>query len=182
MSKRKACISMNLVLLGDSDVGKTRILACYMYAPPPGDALFWLTRIRPDFVSRRVCIEGRLIELRVFDLQVWPRRDIARDGLPTYPRAPGILLVYNIAHRPSFDNCAKWLDHIYNRRSGECCGHDTVVLLVGHCKDVDAPRVVTTEEGKAWANDRGLLFIEVSALNGHNIQLAMRRLACEHMG
>ncbi|KAG0266559.1 Ras- protein Rab6 [Actinomortierella ambigua] len=171
MSKRKAGISMNLVLLGDSDVGKTRILASY------------ITRIRPDFVSRRVCIEGRLVELRVFDIQVWPRRDIiAGDGLPNYPRAPGILLVYNIAHRPSFDNCAKWLDHIYNRRSGECCGHDTVVLLVGHCKDVDAPRVVTTEEGKAWANDRGLLFIEVSALNGHNIQLAMRRLACEHMG
>jgi Ras-related protein Rab-18 len=76
-----------------------------------------------------------------------------------YRGAQGIMLVYDVTRRDSFENLSKWLEEVEMYHPGR--GRDVVKLLVGN--KVDCDRVVTQEEAEAWARSKGMLFLEASA-------------------
>jgi Ras-related protein Rab-18 len=76
-----------------------------------------------------------------------------------YRGAQGIMLVYDVTRRDSFENLSKWLEEVEMYHPGR--GRDVVKLLVGN--KVDCDRVVTQEEAEAWARSKGMLFLETSA-------------------
>lgn len=75
-----------------------------------------------------------------------------------YRGAQGIILVYDVTRRDTFDSLDQWLREMEVYCPGG--GREIVKLLVGN--KVDKAAVVSREEAEDWARARGMLFLEVS--------------------
>ena len=75
--------------------------------------------------------------------------------------------MYDITSRTSFDNALDWLT-----RLKENAQEDIVILLIGNKSDLVDQREVTTQEGAAFAQKHQLAFLETSALDANNVELA----------
>jgi Ras family len=82
-----------------------------------------------------------------------------------YRGAHGIIIVYDISDRESFDNVKTWLNEI-DRYACE----NVNKLLVGNKCDMDSKRQVDYEEAKAFADERGIPFLETSAKDATNVE------------
>jgi Ras-related protein Rab-1A len=85
-----------------------------------------------------------------------------------------ILQVYDITDRDSFDNVKQWLNEI-DRYACE----NVNMLLVGNKSDLDSKRQVETDEAKAFADERGIPFLETSAKSATNVEKAFLTMAAE---
>jgi len=82
--------------------------------------------------------------------------------------------VYDITDRESFDNVKQWLNEI-DRYACE----NVNKLLVGNKSDLDSKRQVDFEEAKAFADERGIPFLETSAKSASNVEKAFLTMASE---
>ena len=73
--------------------------------------------------------------------------------------------MYDITDRESFDNVKQWLSEI-DRYACE----NVNKLLVGNKCDLEAKRQVDFEEAKAFADERGIPFLETSAKSSTNVE------------
>lgn len=158
----KFTYEFKILLLGSIAVGKTAILSRY---------------IKNEFLDIHKCTIKCDFQLKVVNvnnttqakLSIWDTcgdekyRAITRQY---YKDAHGVLLVYDISDRNTFDNIDLWVEDIKN-----CAPADCVVTLVANKSDLNDKRTVTYQEGKNKATQLGFLFNEVSAKTGDNIFL-----------
>jgi GTPase SAR1 family protein len=85
--------------------------------------------------------------------------------------AKGALLVYDITNKQSLESAREWLTEF--RKYGD---EDAIVMLIGNKSDLGHMRAVSTSEGKEFAQNEGLLFMEASALDSTNVRLAFLTL------
>ena len=84
----------------------------------------------------------------------------------------GVLLIYNITDRESFENLNSWLTEVKkNAEKGTC------ILLVGVNSDLEDERKVSYQEGKDFATSNGIKFFEVSTKNNINVKEAFEILS-----
>lgn len=83
-----------------------------------------------------------------------------------YRGAQGIVLVYDVSRRDTFENLDLWLQEV--EVYSPAGGRDVVKLLVGN--KIDTERVVSRKEAEAWARSKGMLFVESSAKTKIGIQ------------
>lgn len=91
-----------------------------------------------------------------------------------YRGADGIIMVYDITHRESFDNVREWLEEVNRYAAPETCK-----LLIGNKSDRE-DRAVKYEEGEALGKELGMPFLETSAREpdkSNNVELAFVRMA-----
>ena len=74
--------------------------------------------------------------------------------------------------RPSFDHVIGWMRDIKTRAPPDCD-----IVLCGNKADLEADRVVTTDEGMQLAEEYGVQFFETSALTGSNVENMFINLA-----
>ncbi|RRT38239.1 hypothetical protein BHE74_00050454 [Ensete ventricosum] len=85
-----------------------------------------------------------------------------------------VLLVYDVTKRETFTNLADvWVKEVELYSTN----HNCVKVLVGNKVDKEADRMVTREEGIAFANEYGCLFIECSAKTRANVEKCFEELA-----
>ena len=90
-----------------------------------------------------------------------------------YRGAAACLLVYDITSRESFNHVEKWLAD-----ARLLAGPDIAVMLVGNkCDLAYTHRAVQADEGKALAEQNGMLFFETSAMSGEYISEAFLKIA-----
>lgn len=89
-----------------------------------------------------------------------------------FGRADGFVLCYDISNRPSFDHVIGWMRDIKTRAPPDCD-----IVLCGNKADLEGDRVVSTEEGRALADEYGVEFFETSALTGGNVEPMFTALA-----
>ena len=81
-----------------------------------------------------------------------------------YKDAHGVIVVFDITNRFSFDNLDIWLNEVQLSTSKE-----TKILLIGNKIDLEEKRRVKTEEGNNYAKNNKLFYMETSAkLNANN--------------
>lgn len=85
--------------------------------------------------------------------------------------------MYDITDRESFDNVKQWLSEI-DRYACE----NVNKLLVGNKCDLEAKRQVDFEEAKAFADERGIPFLETSAKSSTNVEKGARTRVAATMG
>ena len=83
-----------------------------------------------------------------------------------YRGAQGIVLVYDVSRRDTFENLDLWLQEV--EVYSPAGGRNVVKLLVGN--KIDKQRVVSRKEAGAWARSKGMLFVESSAKTKIGIQ------------
>ena len=89
-----------------------------------------------------------------------------------FGRADGFVLCYDVSNRPSFDHVIGWMRDIKTRAPPDCD-----IVLCGNKSDLEADRVVQTEEGRGLAEEYGVQFFETSALTGSNVESMFTALA-----
>ena len=88
-----------------------------------------------------------------------------------YRGAVGALLVYDIANKKSFQNVSHWLTEL--KEHGD---ENIIIMLVGNKSDLRHLRVVSTDEAKAFAEEKNIEFIETSALDSTNVETAFHNI------
>jgi len=90
-----------------------------------------------------------------------------------YRNSVGVMIVYDITKRQSFDNITGWLAEAKFHIEP----HQAVYMIVGHKADCDGERQVTYREAQQFAQINGLRYVETSARNGQNVEEAFQTLA-----
>jgi Ras-related protein Rab-1A len=158
-----------LLLIGDSGVGKSCLLLRF------ADDTYtesYISTIGVDFKIRTIELDGKTVKLQIWDTAGQERFRTITSSY--YRGAHGIIIVYDITDRESFDNVKQWLNEI-DRYACE----NVNKLLVGNKCDLEAKRQVEFEEAKAFADERGIPFLETSAKNATNVEKAFLTMAAE---
>ena len=155
-----------VLLLGNSDVGKSSLLLRYV------DSVWsdtFVPTIGVDFKVKTIEIGGKKVKLQIWDTAGQER---FRTVVSTYFRgAHGIFLIYDITNRDSFKNLENWLIEIEKNAS-----ENVLKILIGNKNDLEDERDIASDEGKAFANRNGMQFIETSAKMNTNVNEAFETL------
>lgn len=144
---------IKIVILGESSVGKTNLLSRYL------DNKFIEDKpatVGVDFLSKEMQIKSKTIKTQFWDTAGQEKyKSISK---AYYKLANGIILVYDITNRESFNCIEKWLEEI-----SEICVKIPNILLIGNKSDLNEERNVTENEAKIFSEKKGLFFFETSA-------------------
>jgi small GTP-binding protein len=121
------------------------------------------TTIGVEFSQKIMSIHNKRAVVQIWDTAGQDRYKAITSAY--YRAAVGALLVYDISKRSSFENLGLWIKEIQDNTNPHI-----VIMLLGNKNDLEESRTVSIEEGRAFAKVHGLLFDEVSALTGDNIQ------------
>jgi len=167
---------MKAVLIGDGAVGKTSIRRNYL-----GEDFTegHIATIGVDLATKRVLFNQDIVKFIIWDLAGQPTFEKVRGHY--YSGCNGILLVYSVVDRESFDNSSKWLVEAYKNM-----GPLPPTIIIGNKVDLryslDKKKYVTSEEGEAFTKyfiqKLGVpaVFKETSAKTGSGIQDAFTQL------
>ena len=159
-----------LLLIGDSGVGKSCLLLRF------ADDTYtesYISTIGVDFKIRTIELDGKTIKLQIWDTAGQERFRTITSSY--YRGAHGIIVVYDVTDAESFNNVKQWL-HEIDRYACE----NVNKLLVGNKIDLAAPkRVVTTEQGKEFADSLKIEFLETSAKTAVNVENAFMTMASQ---
>lgn len=151
-----------IVLIGDSAVGKSQLLARFSRNEFSLDSK---ATIGVEFQTRTLNIDHKTVKAQIWDTAGQERYRAVTSAY--YRGAVGAMLVYDITKRQSFDHVARWLE--------ELRGHadkNIVIMLVGNKSDLGSLRAVPTEDAKEFAQRENLYFMETSALEATNVESA----------
>lgn len=144
-----------ILLLGDSNVGKSSLLLRYTENIYVDDNP---STIGIDFRVRSINIDGKQIKLQIWDASGQERfRSIASSY---YRGCDGIILVYDITNRKSFDNLKNWILDI-NSRSISL----PEIIIIGNKSDLEDKREVSYDDGWQFSHELGYEFFEISTKN-----------------
>lgn len=107
-------------------------------------------------------VDGSTVRVNFWDLSGHPEFFEIRNEF--YKDAQGVLLVFDVSLRESFDELEAWLAEA--TKYGITLSETPVVVCANK---VDKRRVVTEEEGRQFASTRGLHYFETSAMSGANV-------------
>ena len=153
--------SLKIIVLGDSGVGKTNFIHRY------ANGYFTTTHTTTIGIDckSKICTlpnSKKKVKVNLWDT-AGQERYMSINKL-FFQRVQGIILMYDITSRKSYEQLSKWVKIIKN----ETC--KTPVILVGNKYDQEEEkRIVRETEGSQFAKDNGFLFRETSAFTGYHI-------------
>ncbi len=162
----KESYSIKIILLGDVSVGKTAIINRYI------DGKF------DDNYSCTINVQSRKKKISFnqdisIEMSIWDTcgeekfRAITRQY---YRESNGILLVFDLNRNKTFLNLTKWMKEIK-----EVAPKDVLIALIGN--KVDLKREVNKNDVENFAEENNLIYYEISAKDGINVDFAFEKLA-----
>jgi small GTP-binding protein len=158
---------IRIIVIGDTAVGKTQMMFRFT------DDTFTAQGVQTigvDFKAKLVNLNGIPHKIQIWDTAGQERfRNITE---AYYRKGHGIILVYDVSARQTFDNIPGWFDSI----KAKCEGLGPIpIVLVGNKADLEP--AVPMEEGFQIATDHGAKFFQTSAKDGSNIEDAFMECA-----
>ncbi|KAM6995527.1 RAB11a, member RAS oncogene family, like [Tautogolabrus adspersus] len=155
-----------VVLIGDSGVGKSNLLSRFTRNEFNLESK---STIGVEFATRSIQVEGKTVKAQIWDTAGQERYRAITSAY--YRGAVGALLVYDIAKHLTYENAARWLKELQDHADS-----NIVIMLVGNKSDLRHLRAVPTDEAKAFSEANGLSFLETSALDSSNVELAFHTI------
>jgi len=157
---------LKVLLVGDSDVGKQEILSGLEDGTT--DSPFCSTS-GAAYKTTTILIDGKRVKLQLWDTSGQGRFCTI---IRSYSRgAQGILLVYDITNKWSFEGIDRWLKEVDQHAPG------IPKVLVGNRLHLAFKRQVDQDEAESYANKNSMGFFEVSPLVNFNISETFVELA-----
>jgi small GTP-binding protein len=152
---------------GESSVGKTYFAKNYIKDIKDG---FDLATVGVEyFITNRILSDGKNYKIKICDTAGQERyRSLA---INTIRRCDGIILMYSITNRNSFELISEWINNIYDLKDRE-----TPIILIGNKCDLEDQRKVSREEGMNTAEKYKTTYFETSAKEGINVEEAIDEL------
>ena len=159
-------INLKILILGDSSVGKTSLLLRYVDGYLP---VVYVATIGVEYKIKTINVNGHDINLQIWDTAGQERfRSITQSFMKG---ADGILYVYDITKKNTFDNLKTWIFQT------EQSTDEFKKIIVGNKIDLENLRQVSKEACKKFCEEKNIQGIEVSAKNGNNVSEPFEILA-----
>ncbi|KAJ3820960.1 ras family-domain-containing protein [Lentinula raphanica] len=161
----QSTINVKLLLIGNSSVGKSSLLLRFsdeQWLPEDESS----ATIGVDFRVHRMDVNGKKVKLSIWDTAGQERFRTITSSY--YRGAQGIILVYDVSSRESFDALPRWYSELETYVS-----ESVVKILVGN---KEFSRQVPAAEAAAFAQRMNSLFIEASAKTSVNVQETFREV------
>ncbi|OQR75910.1 ras-related protein Rab-40C-like [Tropilaelaps mercedesae] len=148
--------ALRFLLVGDSDVGKNEILEKFEVHRLP-----LVNQKEVEFKTTMILLDGKRIKLQLWDTSGQGRFSTI---IQSYSRgADGIILVFDITNRWSFESLDKWLKEVDEYASG------VPRVLVGNRLHFEFRREVNSRTAMQYAAKHNMSYLEVSPLADYNI-------------
>jgi Ras-related protein Rab-1A len=151
---------IKILTLGDTSVGKSSIVL--RFSDDKFDDKIFST-IGIDFKTKYIKLDKFSVKVLIWDTAGQEKfQNIAKQY---YKGANGVLLIYDISNRKSFERIDFWLKELKeNNRIDEL-----FLYLVGNKIDMEDKRVISYQEGEKYAKKNDINFFEVSAKSGKGV-------------
>ena len=157
-------LNFKLIVIGDSNVGKTTLISKYID-----------NEIKDD-ISPTVGLENKVKTTQIngikTKIQIWDTAGQEKFNSLTknvFTNTDGILIMFDLTNKTSFTNIKYWIEDLKDKT-----GHKIKKIIVGNKSDLVDKRKVTNEDIKSITDK--YKYIEVSALNGNNVENAFNTL------
>ena len=154
---------IKIMILGNSSVGKTSFIIkctedCFQEV--------YLSTIGIDYKEKEVIIEGKKYKILLYDTTGQERfKSLAINLIKD---ADGVMLMYDITNRESFNSIIDWIKNIEERK-----GENFPTIILGNKVDNEDIRKVSKEEGEKVAEGNDISFFEISNKTGVNVNEAL---------
>ena len=148
-----------VILVGDSGVGKTCLLSMYV----KGVCEQTIPTIAVEFCTKEIELyDGTKIKVQLWDTAGQERfKSLA---MTYYRKAFGILLLFDVTKKSSFNACKNYLEEVRNNSDKKC-----VIYLVGNKIDLENERQISKEEAENFAKNENIKYIETSAVKNMKV-------------
>jgi len=167
VTQLKTDLTLKIIILGSSEVGKTCILNRYFNNEFKENSL---STIGIDFQTKFFKFEDKKIKVNYTDTA--GQEKFRAISVNYIKGTNGVILVFDITKRESFDLLETWMKELkqYNKV-------DISKVLIGNKSDLQEKREVTKEEAEDFAQSIKCQYFESSAKTGENINEALDEIA-----
>ncbi|KAF4315585.1 hypothetical protein G195_010639 [Phytophthora kernoviae 00238/432] len=161
---RPSALRVKIISMGESGVGKSCVIKRYCEEKFVSK---YISTIGIDYGVKPVMVNGSEVRVNFWDLSGMPEYLEVRNEF--YKDTQGGILMFDVSSRRSFESLDNWL-----REAAKFGAGKFPCILCGN--KVDRPRVVSEDEGKAYAQAKGFEYFETSACTGVSITEAFHSL------
>ena len=156
-------LNLKIILVGDAGVGKTSLLIKYVEKNFPEN---YQTTIGVDFRIKSINRKGYKIKLQVIDTAGQERFQAITKSY--FTNIDGILLVFDLTQKESFDNLSSWIERIKSEQDEK---NDFKVILLGNKCDLKNQITIFDNDIKELVDKIKIdyPYFETSAKKGTNV-------------
>ena len=152
---------LKYIIIGNSGVGKSNITIRFLYGKFEGN---YIPTIGAEYGAKNIIIDNKAYRIQIWDTAGQENfRSITRTY---YNNCSCAFIIYDITNAKSFEDVQSWVNDCKKNTK-----NSLLFVLIGNKIDLKEQRVISYEEGEKYANEKGMLFFEVSALSGQNIEV-----------
>ena len=159
---------LSLLTIGNSSVGKTAILNKFINNKFEEEMM---STIAQDFtvVNRTIKIENEDVTQQV---KIWDssgQERFKKIVISSAKNTNGIFLVYDVTSQETFDDLQGWIKSIEEAKDLKTFPF----IIMANKIDLEEKRVITQEQGKAFAASKNMPYFETSAKTGEGLYEAL---------
>ena len=162
-------VACQLIIIGDSTVGKTSLLTRYTTGNFKEE---YLPTIGIDYYIKNETINNKIIMIKLWDTVGHERYKALIQNF--FKNAEGVIVVYDITNVDSFDNLKIWIDSI--KQNMESKNIILPVIIIGNKVDMEDMREISNEKAENFAKENNFKYFETSAKTGEGIDKAIIEL------
>ena len=159
-------ITLKIILVGDSSVGKTSLLLKYTGG---GFEDNYMSTIGVDFKLKSIEVNNYKVNLKIMDICGQERFKSLNKNF--YSSADGIMFVFDVTQKLSFKSIDGWLKEPNDFTS------KFKKILIANKIDLENIREVNKEMIEKYANKEKMIYFETSAKTGVNVDESFNKLA-----
>ena len=159
-----------LLIIGNSIVGKTSILTKYTTKSYNEN---YLATVGLDFFTKDETIDNKIIRIKIWDTAGQERYKAITKCF--FQRAQGIIIVFDVTNRKSFDDLKIWIDSINSQSQLTEDLENMPIIIIGNKIDIPK-RVIDKETAMNFAKEQNFDYYETSAKTGEGVDNAIREL------
>ena len=156
MSEKKISKTFKVILVGDTNVGKTSIIRRYTKGQ---FCNINLTTVANSFSNKIININDQNINLQIWDTAGQERYRAISEIF--FRNTDAIIFVYDITSKKSFDEISNfWYNYVIKDQTS-----DVISALAANKADLFDKEEVNEDEGRNFAEEKNLIFYLTSACN-----------------
>ena len=158
-------LNVKLLIVGDSNVGKTSLLLQYTDNNYP---LQHAATVGVEYKIKNIQYNDFKVKLQIWDTAGQERFHSITNNF--FHNADGILFVYDITSSKSFEGVKNWI------QEAEDIGSYYQKLLIGNKSDLENERKVSLKDIENYCQEKNIDYLETSAKDNVNLKEAFNKI------
>ena len=160
-----------LLIIGDSTVGKTSLLGRYSKGVFNAN---YLATIGLDNFTKDEIIDKKTVRIKIWDTAGQEKYQSLTKGF--FRNAQGIMVVYDVTNIETYENLKYWTQSIKTHMGSDI--NKISVIIIGNKIDSNE-REVNKQEAEIYCSELGYPYFETSAKTGENVDKTIKFLVKE---